>query len=90
MEIPDNIFDAYDGKSSIFVSQPSNYKANDIWILSDETIVGATTYKKGTLLTSSNSSDTYNAEHWTERVKYSAEIDALADELNGFTADYSK
>jgi hypothetical protein len=57
MEIPDNIFDAYDGKATLYTAKPSSYKKNDLWVLNVENANGSNNtypkYKKGTLLTAS-------------------------------------
>lgn len=59
-----------DGKSTIFTTQPSNYSVGDMWILMEDTRVGGTLYKKGTILNSSDNSETFNYSHWSEDVKY--------------------
>jgi hypothetical protein len=38
MEIPNNIFDAYDGKATMHITKPENgYKIRDLWILDETT-----------------------------------------------------
>lgn len=69
-EVPDAVFNKIDGKASIFVSQPSNYKANDLWILSADTTVNGVAYKQGEVLTSSSDSNSFVASHWTKKVRY--------------------
>lgn len=59
-----------DGKSTIFTTQPSKYSVGDMWILMEDTRVGGTLYKKGTILNSRADSDTFNYSHWSEDVKY--------------------
>jgi hypothetical protein len=89
MEIPDNIFDAYDGKATLYVSKPEKgYKVNDLWIL-DETTQKSndcplkkdlkTKYSTGTLLVAITSSSSYNKTHWEEKTKYTDDT-----ELNSF------
>jgi hypothetical protein len=65
MEIPDNIFDAYDGKATLYVSEPDNYKENDLWIVEEDKTYN--TYRKHTtpvLLSTLYSANTYNKEDW--------------------------
>lgn len=59
-----------DHKSTIFTALPSNYSVGDMWILMEDTRVGGTLYKKGTILNSSANSETFNYSHWSEDVKY--------------------
>lgn len=59
-----------DHKSTIFTAIPSNYSVGDMWILMEDTRVGGTLYKKGTILNSSANSETFNYSHWSEDVKY--------------------
>lgn len=59
-----------DHKSTIFTALPSNYSVGDMWILMEDTRVGGTLYKKGTILNSSDNSETFNYRHWSEDVKY--------------------
>lgn len=59
-----------DHKSTIFTTKPSNYSVGDMWILMEDTMVGGTLYKKGTILNSSDNSETFDYRHWSEDVKY--------------------
>lgn len=59
-----------DHKSTIFTTKPSNYSLGDMWILMEDTRVGGTLYKKGTILNSSDNSETFDYRHWSEDVKY--------------------
>lgn len=59
-----------DHKSTIFTALPSNYSVGDMWILMEDTRVGGTLYKKGTILNSSDNSETFDYRHWSEDVKY--------------------
>jgi hypothetical protein len=70
MEIPNNVFDAYDGRATIFISQPENYKENDLWILSEKTTINEKEYPKGYILTAKNDGSTYNSKDWEEKIKY--------------------
>lgn len=74
IEISDEVFDAIDGKSAIYISKPSNYKKNDMWILDVENEDGSYSdypaYKEGTLLVSSNDNVGYSVSDWSEKVRY--------------------
>lgn len=68
--IPDDVFDTIDGKASVYINQPTSYKAKDLWILSAQTTLNGVTYKKGELLTASSDSNTFVASHWSKKVIY--------------------
>lgn len=81
MEIPDNVFDAYDGKATLYVSIPSGYKANDLWILDGATYGTANCperlvnnvaidYPIGTLLIAKDSNTGYSKTDWEEKTCY--------------------
>ena len=80
IQISDEVFDLIDGKAQIFVSQPSNYKKNDMWILDVENADGKNTeypeYKKGTLLVSSKDNAEYSSNDWSEPVRYTDDTKA--------------
>ncbi len=57
-----------DGKSTTFITQPSNYSKGDLWIL--QTDSDHTAGKKGDILTANANSTTYVASHWSKKVKY--------------------
>jgi len=57
-----------DGKSTTFITQPSNYSKGDLWIL--QTDSDHTAGKKGDILTANADSTTYVASHWSKKVKY--------------------
>ena len=57
-----------DGKSTIFVVQPTNYQVGDLWILQSDTDHAAG--KKGDILTAKTESEKYDASHWSKEVKY--------------------
>lgn len=71
-EIPQEIFDKIDGKSSIYVAQPTNYSKGDMWIVEADNIIPP--YKKGVLLTASDDSTTFDPKHWSEKVRYTDDI----------------
>lgn len=81
--VPDSVWDIADGKSSIFVVKPENpiseldnycYHKNDIWILESDTVLSGHT--KGTVMVATSDSTTFNASHWTEKVKYTDDTKA--------------
>lgn len=79
--VPDEVFDTIDGKASIYTSQPSSYKKNDLWILSSDTTLDKA-YKSGTIVVAKQDSDTFVASHWTKKDRYTDDS-ALETFLNG-------
>ena len=78
--IPTAVFDRFDAKASIYVSKPSAYKVNDMWILESKyTLYNNEVYDKGTLVFSSSDSETFNASHWKKYDKYTD--DTVANNL---------
>ena len=75
--VPEEVFDKIDGKAAIFVSRPSSYRRNDIWILSEDTTLDRD-YKAGTIVVATNTSDTFSKTHWTKKDNYTD--DTLAEE----------
>ena len=74
--VPKEVFDSIDGKAEIFVSKPTAYNKNDVWILeSDEVMTG---HKAGTMLFATTASDTFDANHWKDRVRYTDDTAAEA------------
>lgn len=69
-----------DGKSTIFLNNPNNpdtskryptnYKFGDSWILPVDATINTIPYKAGDILTTSFSSQTYVASHWSKKVRY--------------------
>lgn len=74
MEVSKEVFDTIDGKASIYVSKPNNYKSKDLWILDIENSNGSNStypkYKQGTILVSIKDNTSYNVSDWTEKVRY--------------------
>lgn len=69
--IPVAVFDKFDAKASIFVSKPSAYKKNDMWILeSAYTLKGGAKYNKGTIVFANTDSDSFDAGHWEKYDSY--------------------
>lgn len=84
MDIPKDVFDTIDGKSSIFVDSYDDAKAGkgviskgyderDIWILPSDAVVNSTQYYKGDILTATANSSTFNEKHWVKKVRYVGE-----------------
>lgn len=87
MEIPDNIFDAYDGKNTIHVKKPNNYKERDLWIVDETYTFNEKKYTVGTLMVAiNNSSGEWSAADWEEKVKY---MDPNVD-TNNFSWKFDK
>jgi len=75
--VPVDVFDKIDGKSSIYVSKPSSYRINDLWILEQAYTLTGVGYSKGELVTATATSSTFNANHWTKKVRYTDNTLAL-------------
>ena len=84
MDIPKDVFDTIDGKSSIYVDSYADAKAGkgviskgydecDIWILPSDAVVNSTQYYKGDILTATANSSTFNEKHWVKKVRYVGE-----------------
>ena len=86
--VPQSLFDQIDGKARVFVSKPSKYNVNDIWILEAEYKLGEHTYPMGTIVVATADSDEFNADHWEKKDSYtdSEDVDeriaATKEELN--------
>ena len=61
---------AADGKSTTYLIQPSKYQYGDTWVLASDATVNGVAYKAGDILTATQSSEVYNAAHWTKKVRY--------------------
>lgn len=79
-----------DGKTTTFVGNedPTNYGIGDLWILPNDKTLNGTTYKKGTILTANKESETFDASHWSEDVKYTD--DTIAYQAKNDAADAKK
>ena len=84
MDIPKDVFDTIDGKSSIYVDSYADAKAGkgviskgyderDIWILPSDAVVNSIQYYKGDILTATANSSTFNEKHWVKKVRYVGE-----------------
>ena len=92
MDIPKDVFDTIDGKSSIFVDSyddakagkgviSNGYNERDIWILPADAIVNGVQYYKGDILTATADGTTFNEKHWTKKVRYVGDVE-LTDAIN--------
>lgn len=87
--VPQAVFDTFDGKAQLFVSKPSQYNKNDIWILDIDNPEYATNtsypgFEKGTFLvaTASRGKNEYAVSDWIELVKYSEAIKTLSNQID--------
>ncbi len=85
-KLPTELFDTLDGKSSIFVSKPSKYKKNDMWILEADYTLSDTYLKAGVIVFANQDSDTFNSSHWEKYDRYTDDS-ALTSFINN---EYSK
>lgn len=81
MDIPKDIFDTIDGKSSIFVDSYADakagtgvicngYKERDLWILPEDAIVNGAEYYKGDMLTAISNNKNFDETNWKKKVRY--------------------
>ena len=81
MDIPKDIFDTIDGKSSIFVDSYADakvgtgvicngYKERDIWILPEDATVNGVECYKGDILTAVSNNTNFNEINWKKKVRY--------------------
>lgn len=70
--IPQSVFDSIDGKSSIYVSKPSSYETNDIWII--ENTISSSDLPNGCvagdIVVATSNSSSYNKAHWQKKDRY--------------------
>ncbi len=102
MDIPKDVFDTIDGKSSIFVDSyddakagrgviSNGYNERDIWILPADAIVNGVQYYKGDILTATADGTVFNEKHWTKKVRYvgDKELNNAIDKVNEKINDIS-
>lgn len=102
MDIPKDVFDTIDGKSSIFVDSYDDAKAGkgviskgynerDIWILPADAIVNGVQYYKGDILTATADGNVFNEKHWTKKVRYvgDKELTSAIESVNKKIGDIS-
>lgn len=81
MDIPKDVFDTIDGKSSIFVDSYADakvgtgainkgYKERDLWILPADATVNGTAYYKGDMLTAISKNTKFDETNWEKKVRY--------------------
>ena len=102
MDIPKDVFDTIDGKSSIFVDSyddakagkgviSNGYNERDIWILPADAIINGVQYYKGDILTATADGTVFNEKHWTKKVRYvgDKELTAAIETVNKKIGDIS-
>ena len=81
MDIPKDVFDTIDGKSSIFVDSYADakagtgvickgYKERDLWILPEDATVNDVKYYKGDMLTAVSNNTNFDETNWKKKVRY--------------------
>lgn len=81
MDIPKDVFDTIDGKSSIFVDSYADakagtgvinkgYKERDLWILPADATVNGVKYYKGDMLTAVSNNKNFDETNWEKKVRY--------------------
>lgn len=81
MDIPKDVFDTIDGKSSIFVDSYADakagtgviskgYKERDLWILPEDATVNGVKYYKGDMLTAVSKNTNFDETNWKKKVRY--------------------
>ena len=81
MDIPKDVFDTIDGKSSIFVDSyvdakagtgviSKGYKERDLWIIPEDAIVNGVKYYKGDMLTAVSKNTNFDETNWKKKVRY--------------------
>lgn len=81
MDIPKDVFDTIDGKSSIFVDSYADakaglgvinkgYKERDLWILLEDATVNGVKCYKGDILTAVSNNKNFDETNWKKKVRY--------------------
>lgn len=81
MDIPKDVFDTIDGKSSIFVDSYADakaglgvinkgYKERDLWILPEDATVNGVECYKGDILTAISNNKNFDETNWKKKVRY--------------------
>lgn len=81
MDIPKEVFDTIDGKSSIFVDSyvdakagtgviSKGYKERDLWILPEDATINSVKYYKGDMLTAVSKNTNFDETNWKKKVRY--------------------
>ena len=95
MDIPKDVFDTIDGKSSIFVDSyvdakagtgviSKGYKERDLWILPEDATINRIKYYKGDMLTAVSKNTNFDETNWKKKVRYvgSTELNKAIDVVN--------
>ena len=95
MDIPKDVFDTIDGKSSIFVDSYADakagtgviskgYKERDLWILPEDATVNGVKYYKGDMLTAVSKNTIFDETNWKKKVRYvgPTELNKAIDVVN--------
>lgn len=95
MDIPKDVFDTIDGKSSIFVDSYvdakagtgvicKGYKERDLWILPEDATVNGVKYYKGDMLTAVSNNTNFDETNWKKKVRYvgQTELTSAIDIVN--------
>lgn len=95
MDIPKDVFDTIDGKSSIFVDSYADakagtgiickgYKERDLWILPEDATVNGVKYYKGDMLTAVSNNTNFDETNWKKKVRYvgQTELTSAIDVVN--------
>jgi hypothetical protein len=81
MDIPKDVFNTIDGKSSIFVDSYADakaglgvicngYKERDLWILPEDATVNGVECYKGDILTAVSNNKNFDETNWKKKVRY--------------------
>lgn len=81
MDIPKDVFDTIDGKSSIFVDSYADakagtgviskgYKERDLWIIPEDATINGVKYYKGDMLTAVSKNTNFDETNWKKKVRY--------------------
>ena len=81
MDIPKDVFNTIDGKSSIFVDSydeakagtgviNKGYKERDLWILPADATINSVKYYKGDMLTAISKNKKFDETNWEKKVRY--------------------
>lgn len=95
MDIPKDVFDTIDGKSSIFVDSYADakagtgviskgYKERDLWIIPEDATVNGVKYYKGDMLTAVSKNTNFDETNWKKKVRYvgPTELNKAIDVVN--------
>lgn len=95
MDIPKDVFNTIDGKSSIFVDSydeakagtgaiNKGYKERDLWILPADATINGVEYYKGDMLTAVSNNKNFDESNWKKKVRYigPTELNKAIDVVN--------